>query len=177
MQNQRFQSLSIASRNAPEHYLGLADHVHIARAARRLRAEALSKGLNRGLRGIKAALGNTARALFGRTPESEAAPDFKAEDLRAMGVRPQHIPAALIGQAVGNAVAGVIGRVSAVMRRRKAEAELFALDDRSLRDLGLTRAAIPAAVAGTLYRADLPSNENSNDGRVQALKPRAEAAA
>jgi len=62
-------------------------------------------------------------------------------------------------------------------KRSAAEAELQALDDRTLHDMGLNRASIPAAVAGDIYRPSAPSND-AEAARVQSLKlVKAEAAA
>jgi len=43
----------------------------------------------------------------------------------------------------------IVGRIRAALRRRAAHAELMALDDRLLADIGLTRADIPAVLGGT----------------------------
>ena len=61
-------------------------------------------------------------------------------------------------------------------RRQAAEAELRALDDRTLHDMGLNRTSIPAAVAGEVYRPGSPSNDAAA-AKVQTLKLKAEAAA
>lgn len=67
--------------------------------------------------------------------------------------------------------------MTAGLRRAAAEAELRALDDRTLHDMGLSRSSIPAAVAGEIYRPGAPSNENAGEAKVQTLKVKAEAAA
>lgn len=64
----------------------------------------------------------------------------------------------------------------ASFRRQAAEAELRALDDRTLHDMGLNRSSIPAAVAGEVYRPGAPSND-AEVAKVQSLKLKAEAAA
>ncbi|MFC3677815.1 DUF1127 domain-containing protein [Ferrovibrio xuzhouensis] len=64
----------------------------------------------------------------------------------------------------------------ASFRRQAAEAELRALDDRTLHDMGLNRTSIPAAVAGDVYRPSAPSND-AQVAKVQTLKLKAEAAA
>lgn len=177
MQTPRFESSRTTLNSAPYHYLGLTDYVGLEQAARRMRAQALAAALSRGIGHIKTRLGAMAHALFGRSPEVDPAMGFKAEELRALGFRQHHIRTALIGQVIGNAIGGAIQRVAAALKQSVAEAELYALDDRTLQDMGLTRSTIPAAVAGELYRPGAPSNENSGEGRVQVLKTRAEAAA
>lgn len=71
----------------------------------------------------------------------------------------------------------IVGSLVASLRRSAAEAELRALDDRTLHDMGLSRSSIPAAVAGEMYRPAAPSNENAGEAKVQTLKAKAEAAA
>jgi uncharacterized protein YjiS (DUF1127 family) len=46
---------------------------------------------------------------------------------------------------------GVLTRLGEWRRTRRAERELFGLDDRLLKDIGLHRAEIPAAVRGGPY--------------------------
>jgi len=53
-----------------------------------------------------------------------------------------------IGVALGNLFAVVVKSLAAWSERRTAYRELSALDDRMLRDIGITRADIPAVVAG-----------------------------
>lgn len=52
------------------------------------------------------------------------------------------------GQRTGDSVAGLKGKIQTWRNRRAAVRELSRLDDRMLRDIGLTRADIAAAVAG-----------------------------
>src|SRR3546814_10450020 len=61
-------------------------------------------------------------------------------------------------------------RVAAALKQSVAEAELYALDDRTLQDMGLTRSTIPAAVAGELYRPGAPSNENRSEEHTSELQ-------
>lgn len=66
--------------------------------------------------------------------------------------------------------------IQAVRVREQAEAALYGMNDRELKDLGLTRAEIPAALAGEIYRPAAPdlrvkpaaSGANENVG---ALRP------
>lgn len=177
MQTPRFDDYPTTLNSAPYHYLGLTDYVELERAARRMRAQAIAAALASGLRGLRARLGAIGHALFGAAPEVDPVMGFDAEDLRALGFRQNDIRVALIGQIIGNTIGSVIQRVTAALKQSVAEAELYALDDRTLQDMGLTRSTIPAAVAGELYRPGAPSNENAGEAKVQVLKVRTEAAA
>ena len=53
-----------------------------------------------------------------------------------------------IGVALGNLLAVLVKSLAAWGERRTASRELHALDDRMLRDIGITRGDIPAVVAG-----------------------------
>lgn len=50
--------------------------------------------------------------------------------------------------AVGNKLASGLRRFVAAQKRRSAAAQLLAMDDRMLRDIGLTRAEVPLVVCG-----------------------------
>ena len=56
--------------------------------------------------------------------------------------------AAIIGEWIGSGVARLFASVRAAHRRRVAMAELRALDNRMLADIGISRSEIRAAVAG-----------------------------
>lgn len=177
MQSPRRDAYPTSLSSPAYHYLGLTDHVELERAARRMRAQAIAAALAMTVRSIAARLKAVAVALFGRSGEVDPAMGFSADDLRALGLQPKDIRPALIGQAIGNLVAGISGRIAAAIRQSVAEAELYALDDRTLHDMGLNRASIPAAVAGQIYRPGSISNENAGAAKVQALKNQAGAAA
>ena len=157
MQTPRFENLPTTLNSAPYHYLGLTDYVELERAARRMRAQALAAALATYSRRLKNRLSAIGTALFSSAPETDPPMGFDAEDLRMLGFRQNDIRVALLGQAIGNAIGGLLQRVTAALKQSVAEAELYALDDRTLHDMGLTRSTIPAAVAGELYRPGAPS--------------------
>ncbi|MFC3677816.1 DUF1127 domain-containing protein [Ferrovibrio xuzhouensis] len=65
-------------------------------------------------------------------------------------------------------------RFKARQQQRRAVEELNALDDQMLRDIGLSRSQIPAAVAGLIERPFAGAvNENAVDAQVIRLAPRA----
>ena len=65
-------------------------------------------------------------------------------------------------------------RYKARAEQRRAMEELNALDDQMLRDIGLSRSEIPAAVAGLIERSFVGAvNENAVDAQVVRLAPRA----
>lgn len=65
-------------------------------------------------------------------------------------------------------------RYKAHQQQRRAVEELNALDDQMLRDIGLSRSEIPAAVAGLIERPFAGAvNENSVGAQVVRLAPRA----
>jgi uncharacterized protein YjiS (DUF1127 family) len=65
-------------------------------------------------------------------------------------------------------------RYKARQQQRRAIEELSSLDDQMLRDIGLSRSEIPAAVAGLIERPFAGAvNENAVDARVVRLAPRA----
>ncbi|HEX6959536.1 MAG TPA: DUF1127 domain-containing protein [Ferrovibrio sp.] len=68
---------------------------------------------------------------------------------------------------------GVGARIKAYLEQQRALDELNALDDQMLRDIGLSRSQIPAAVAGLIERPVLtPVNENAANTKVVRLVPR-----
>lgn len=71
------------------------------------------------------------------------------------------------------ALKGAADRYKAYLADRRAMAELEGLDDSMLRDIGLSRSQIPAAVAGLIERvpAQTPVNENVA-GKITRLVPR-----
>lgn len=68
------------------------------------------------------------------------------------------------------AVKSVGTRVKAYLAERRALNELSSLDDAMLRDIGLSRSQIPAAVAGLIARPTAAVNENASN--VTRLVPR-----
>lgn len=131
------------------------DYARIELEARRLRAATLARGL---------------KDVFAAPPATNTVKDLDRDDLLALGVPPGDIRVALAGQTLGNLLAGVILRLQHAWDRATAEAELRALDDRTLHDMGLSRSDIPAAVAGGIYRPGPASNENSGFAKVQTLR-------
>lgn len=73
-----------------------------------------------------------------------------------------------------NALKGVAANFKAYLAEQRAMAELYALDDQMLRDIGLSRSQIPAAAAGLIdRRAPVAAvNENVASGKVTRLVPR-----
>lgn len=65
--------------------------------------------------------------------------------------------AEVIGEMIGGGIAHLWGHIRMAMRRRAAVAELNALDDRMLADIGLSRGEIRAAVDSAAgFGPDLP---------------------
>ena len=65
--------------------------------------------------------------------------------------------AEIIGEMIGGGIASLWGHIRTALRRRAAVAELNALDDRMLADIGLTRGQIHAAVDSAAgFGPDLP---------------------
>lgn len=62
------------------------------------------------------------------------------------------------GRAVVNGIKGLFSGFGDSVRRRMAYDELYSLDDRMLRDIGLNRGELWAAVDGNVERG--PSNDN-----------------
>ena len=69
---------------------------------------------------------------------------------------------------------GLVAKVQAYLADQRAMAELNALDDQMLRDIGLSRSQIPAAVAGLIERRATVAavNENVATAKVTRLVPR-----
>lgn len=68
---------------------------------------------------------------------------------------------------LGNLLHGVAGSVAAWRQRQRAYAELAALDDRSLADIGITRSEIPYVLTHAAeYRAEATPPANSNFPRA-----------
>jgi uncharacterized protein YjiS (DUF1127 family) len=76
----------------------------------------------------------------------------------AQARRDQAAAVAQAGRAVINGIKGLFSGFGNSVRRRMAYDELYALDDRMLRDIGLTRGELWAAVEGGIERG--PSNDN-----------------
>ncbi|MEK9969302.1 MAG: DUF1127 domain-containing protein [Ferrovibrio sp.] len=71
------------------------------------------------------------------------------------------------------ALQSVAVRLKAHLAQKRALAELSSLDDAMLRDIGLSRSQIPAAVAGLIARpAASAVNENAFETTVTRLVPR-----
>jgi uncharacterized protein YjiS (DUF1127 family) len=71
------------------------------------------------------------------------------------------------------ALKSVAVRVKTRLEQQRALAELHSLDDAMLRDIGLSRSQIPAAVAGLIERpATAAVNENALTDQVIRLVPR-----
>jgi uncharacterized protein YjiS (DUF1127 family) len=65
--------------------------------------------------------------------------------------------AEVVGEMIGGGIARLWGHVRRALRRRAAVAELSALDDRMLADIGLSRSQIHAAVNSAAgFGPDLP---------------------
>lgn len=81
--------------------------------------------------------------------------------------------------AVVNKLAGGLRRLVAAQKRRAAAAQLLAMDDRMLRDIGLTRAEVPLMVSGlaTGETPDVLANAGAFDRAVQANENRSNRAA
>lgn len=72
-----------------------------------------------------------------------------------------------------NAVKGAVATFNAYRADRRAMAELDALDDQMLRDIGLSRSQIPAAVAGLIERRASVAAVNENvASKITRLVPR-----
>lgn len=72
-----------------------------------------------------------------------------------------------------NALKGAAVRVKTYLAEQRAIDELNALDDQMLRDIGLSRSQIPAAVAGLIERpVAKPVNENAIGAKIARLVPR-----
>jgi uncharacterized protein YjiS (DUF1127 family) len=76
----------------------------------------------------------------------------------AQARRDQAAAVAELGRAVVNGFKGLFSGLGNSLRRRMAYEELYALDDRMLRDIGLNRGELWAAVEGRVERG--PSNDN-----------------
>lgn len=71
------------------------------------------------------------------------------------------------------ALKGAGTRVKGYLARQRAMHELGSLDDAMLRDIGLSRSQIPAAVAGLIERPVAAAvNENAVTAQVTRLVPR-----
>ncbi len=64
-----------------------------------------------------------------------------------------------VGAALGNLFAVLVKSLAAWGERRAASRELNALDDRMLRDIGITRADIPAVIAGMTAAGHVDSTD------------------
>jgi len=81
--------------------------------------------------------------------------------------------------AVGNKLAGGLRRFIAAQKRRSAAAQLMAMDDRMLRDIGLTRSEVPLVVCGLANgeTPDVLANTQAFDHGSQANENRSNRAA
>ena len=69
---------------------------------------------------------------------------------------------------VGRQVKRVVDAVKADFKLRAAEAQLFRMSDRELRDLGLSRADIPFAVREAQVEGVMPEVAAAHDAAVSA---------
>jgi uncharacterized protein YjiS (DUF1127 family) len=97
--------------------------------------------------------------------ESETAPaggntkiTTSFEDRRLLEMRARYARAALVADSLTDAILWlrrqwrwVVGAIKADFRLRAAEAQLYRMSDRELRDLGLARSDIPFAVREAAY--------------------------
>ena len=75
----------------------------------------------------------------------------------------------VVGRYIANSFRTFAASISEARKMQRAYAELTALSDKELRDIGMTRSDIPAAIAGTLRRpVELTSIEGS---QTQAPAP------
>jgi uncharacterized protein YjiS (DUF1127 family) len=81
---------------------------------------------------------------------------------------------AQIGRAIARGFKGLFAGVGGSLRRRAAYDELYALDDRMLRDIGLSRGQLWAAVEGHVERG--PSNDNRAAAAANENAPKHRAA-
>jgi uncharacterized protein YjiS (DUF1127 family) len=81
--------------------------------------------------------------------------------------------------AVGSKLTSAMRRFAAAQKRRSAAAQLLAMDDRMLRDIGLTRAEVPMVVCGlaTGETPDVLANTGAFDRATQANENRSNRAA
>lgn len=146
------------------------------------RAEMLADGMIAIGRGLKRLTG---AVLAPPTAESDSLPNYLALEAAARRERARFTAEAFAK--IGAGLAWLTGfdrlkaRAAAAYRRAAAIAELERLDDRTLRDMGLARTEIPAAVDGEVYRPPLPREEsaaNENTGvPVRQLKPKSRSVA
>lgn len=72
---------------------------------------------------------------------------YSPEYRRALEAAAREHRAAVIGSLIGEAIGALSNRIGRVLRRRASMAELGALDDRMLADIGIARGEIHAAAA------------------------------
>lgn len=99
-------------------------------------------------------------------PLSPVEVEYYARELRA---------AAFLKLVVGlvQKAKAAVARLEAWRRRQIAMAELMNLDDSMLRDIGLSRSEIPAAVDGKIFRPVQASNENMTVPQMRLVPRRA----
>jgi len=81
--------------------------------------------------------------------------------------------ALILGQASASAAAALWRRHQERRRLRRAAAQLYAMDDRALRDIGLRRGEIEFAVSGMLDPTRRPRPGTRTRDCVEALRPKA----
>jgi uncharacterized protein YjiS (DUF1127 family) len=98
---------------------------------------------------------NTASGLgaLDRQAVNSAAVEAAARELRA------HEIARLIGQLVVKVKSAVVGPLARWRRREALANELYSLDERMLKDIGLSRSEIPYIVSGK--RVPTPHQDNT----------------
>jgi uncharacterized protein YjiS (DUF1127 family) len=80
--------------------------------------------------------------------------------------------ALILGRTVSAAATAAWRRHRDRRARRLAAAQLYAMDDRALRDIGLRRGEIEFAVSGALDPTRRPRAGNRVRGCVEALRPK-----
>jgi uncharacterized protein YjiS (DUF1127 family) len=98
---------------------------------------------------------NTASALsaLDRQATGSAGLEAAAREMRALEI------ARLIGQVAGKIKSAVVGPLARWRRREALANELYSLDERMLKDIGLSRSEIPYIVSGK--RVATPHQDNS----------------
>ncbi len=137
--------------------------------ARVWRARAIRQGFRHLVDGLKG-LAGLARGWYARRMAYEHLTAMDARALDDIGLTRGEIHDAVHGRVVANGEAlgrglKALGRRYAEWRRRQvARQELLSLDDRMLKDIGLHRDTIEAAIRGT----DLPGLAADNENRHPA---------
>ncbi|MFN4309057.1 MAG: DUF1127 domain-containing protein [Ferrovibrio sp.] len=116
---------------------------------------------------------NTLRNQTAFALPANLAPMSAAEiEAYARRIRAEAIANLIVG--TWTALKGAVARVKSYLAQQRAMEELNNLDDIMLRDIGLSRSQIPAAVAGLIERPAPVAhvNENVATAKVTRLVPR-----